>query len=323
MMSKPSHNLVGHDDNRGHVKTPTAPLRPKTILIPVDGSSQAEEAVRSVQALSLPERVLLLHTISIPQLAYPGTGMSVGHDFSEAAEQALRREGSRILEKAASLLPAECGQVSQHLEIGTPASIILSMVQQHSVDLIIMGSRGLGAVQEHVLGSVSHRVATHAPCHVLLIKAPVVPLKSILLPIEHPLDAGWAIEFLSHQPFRGIPHLSVLHVIPFVQPVLPIGAFLPDTWKKELQAGGARLTKDVTDQLTNLGYPVESIVEPGTPSSVIQEQVSRLHPQLVLMGTPGRSPLQRLVQGSVSHATIHHAPCSVLLIREPPSQAPA
>ena len=152
--------------------TPTSPLKPKTILIPVDGSSQAEEAVRSVQALSLPERILLLHSIAIPQLAYPGTGMSVGHDYSKEAEKALRQEGSRILEKAASLLPRECGQVSQHLEIGTPASVILSMAQNQSVDLIIMGSRGLGGIQEHVLGSVSYRIVTHAPCPVLLIKAP-------------------------------------------------------------------------------------------------------------------------------------------------------
>jgi nucleotide-binding universal stress UspA family protein len=304
------------------VKTPTAQLKLKTVLIPVDGSSQAEEAVRSVQALSPLERVFLLHTISIPQLAYPGTGMSVGHEFLEAAEHALRQEGSRILKKAASLLPPECGQVSQHLEIGDPASVILSMAQNQSVDLIIMGSRGLGAIQEHVIGSVSHRVATHAPCLVLLIKAPVVPLKNILLPIAQPLDAGWAIEFLSHTPFRDTPHLTVLHVIPFVQPVLPMSALLPDSWKMELQEGSARLTKDVTDQLTNMGYPAESVVEPGAPSSVIQEQVARLHPQLVIMGTPGRSPVQRLAQGSVSHATTHHAPCSVLLIREPIAHAP-
>lgn len=305
------------------MKTPTPPLKPKTILIPVDGSSYTEEAVRSVQALSPPERVLLLHTISIPQLAYPGTGMSVGHHFTEAAEKALRKEGARILKKAASLLPRECGKVSQHLEIGIPASVILSMAQHESVDLIIMGSRGLGTIQEHLIGSVSHRVATHASCHVFLIKAPVVPFNSILLPVEHPLDAEWTVEFLSHMPFHGTPHLTVLHVIPFAQPILPIGALLPDSWKKELQTGGDHLTKDVTDKLISLGYSVESIVEPGAPSSVIQKQISRLHPQLVLMCTPGRSPLQRLVQGSVSHATIHHAPCSVLLIRVPTSHAPA
>jgi nucleotide-binding universal stress UspA family protein len=304
------------------VKTSESPLQPKTILIPVDGSLQAEEAVRTVQALSLPERVLLLHSVSIPHLAYPGTGMSIGRKFTEAAEQALQEEGTRILEKAAALLPRECGQVSQHLEIGAPASVILSMAQNQSVDLIIMGSRGLGTIQEHVIGSVSHQIAAHAPCQVLLTKVPLVPLKHIVLPIEGPRDAEWILEFLSHRPFRDTPHFSVIHVIPYAQPVLPISALLPAAWKKELQEGGDRLTKHVTDALTDLGYPVESLVLTGAPSAIIHEQISRLHPQLVLMGTPGRSPLQRLAQGSVSHATIHHAACSVLLIRDPKLKTP-
>jgi nucleotide-binding universal stress UspA family protein len=144
----------------------------------------------------------------------------------------------------------------------------------------------------------------------------------MLLPIQHPLVAGWAIEFLSHKPFQGTPSITVLHVIPFAQPILPISALLPDSWKKELQTGATSFMKDESDKLTQLGYTVENIVEPGAPSSVIQEQVSRLQPQLVLMGTPGRSPLQHLAQGSVSHATLHHAACSVLLIREPRAQVP-
>jgi hypothetical protein len=65
----------------------------KTILIPVDGSPQGDEAVRSLQAFSPPNRILLLHCFSIPQLAYPGAGMSVGREFSETAEKELRKEG--------------------------------------------------------------------------------------------------------------------------------------------------------------------------------------------------------------------------------------
>jgi hypothetical protein len=74
------------------------------------------------------------------------------------------------------------------------------MAQQVSVDIIAMGSRELGTIQEHVIGSVSHWIATHASCHVLLVKAPLVPFNNILLLIEHPLDAGWAIEFVSRKP---------------------------------------------------------------------------------------------------------------------------
>jgi hypothetical protein len=97
-------------------------------------------------------------------------------------------------------------------------------------------------------GGVPIKPRAHEHCHVLLVKAPVVPFNNILLLIEHPLDAEWAIEFLSQKPIRGTPHVSVLHVIPFAQPLLPIGALLPDSWKKELQDGGARLTKDVSDK---------------------------------------------------------------------------
>jgi len=287
----------------------------KTILIPVDGSPQSDEAVRSLQAFSPPNRIVLLHCFSIPQLAYPGTGMSVGREFSEAAEQELRKEGSRILKRAASQLPAVCGETSQHLEVGDTASVILSMAQKESADLILIGSRGLGVIKEHVLGSVSHRVAIHAPCPTLIVKSSLMPLKNILLPIEHPLDAEWAIEWLAEKPFQSLPHLSMLHVIPFVQPVLPIGALLPDAWKKELQTGSAHFTQDVTNTLTKLGYQADRFVEPGVPSSIIQEHIARLQPQLVLMSTYNRPPLNRLAHGSVSHATVHHAPCSVLLLK--------
>ncbi|MDH5576677.1 MAG: universal stress protein, partial [Nitrospirota bacterium] len=291
------------------------PINLKTILIPVDGSPQSDEAVRSLQAFSPPNRIVLLHCFSIPQLAYPGTGMSVGREFSEAAEQELRKEGSRILKRAASQLPAVCGETSQHLEVGDTASVILSMAQKESADLILIGSRGLGVIKEHVLGSVSHRVAIHAPCPTLIVKSSLMPLKNILLPIEHPLDAEWAIEWLAEKPFQSLPHLSMLHVIPFVQPVLPIGALLPDAWKKELQTGSAHFTQDVTNTLTKLGYQADRFVEPGVPSSIIQEHIARLQPQLVLMSTYNRPPLNRLAHGSVSHATVHHAPCSVLLLK--------
>ena len=144
-----------------------------------------------------------------------------------------------------------------------------------------------------------------------------MPLNNILLPIEHPLDAEWAFEWLAQKPFQSTPHISVLHVIPFTQPVLPVGVLLPDAWKKELQAGGAHFVQDVTNTLRKLGYQADSLVEPGAPSSIIQDHITRLQPELVLIGTHQRSILNRFAHGSVSHATVHHAPCSVLLLKKP------
>ena len=296
-------------------RNPTTSDQLKTILIPVDGSSHAEEAVRSLHAFAPPNRIVLLHCFSIPQLAYPGTGMSVGRKFSENAERTLRNEGSLILKKAASQLPSVCGEVSQRLETGNTASVILSIAEKESVDLILMGSRGLGTIQEHILGSVSHRVATHAPCPTLIVKSPLMPLKTILLPIEHPLDAEWAVNWLAQRPFQSPPQCSVLHVIPFAQPASPIGALLPDEWKKELETGTAQFTQEVATTLAKLGYDTDPFVELGSPSSAIQQYIEHLQPQLVLMGTYDHPTFERLTHGSVSHAIVHHAPCSVLLLK--------
>lgn len=290
----------------------------KTILMPIDGSSEADEVIRSLQAFSPPNRILLLHCFSIPELAYPGTGMRVGHEFSKNAEKELREQGSRILKRAASHLPTVCGEVSQHLKIGETASVILTMAEKESADLIIMGSRGLGTIKEHVLGSVSHQVATHAACPTLIVKSSLMSLKKILLPIEQAQDAECVIEWLEQNPFHPMPHITALHVIPFTQPVLPIRALLPDAWIKELQAESAQLTQGVTNTLNTLGYPADKVVDSGSPSSVIQEHIAQLQPQLVLMGTSNRPTFERLAHGSISHATIHHAPCSVLLLKGKP-----
>ncbi len=125
------------------------------------------------------------------------------------------------------------------------------------------------------------------------------------------MDAEWVIKWLAQKPFQSTPHLSLLHVIPFAQPV----TLLPDAGEKELQTGSAHFTQEVTNTLTKLGYQADGVVQSGAPSSIIQEQIAQLQPQLVLMGTYNRPLLNRLAHGSISHATIHHAPCSVLLLK--------
>ncbi len=53
---------------------------------------------------------------------------------------------------------------------GNPSQEIIKYVKDHSIDQLVIGSRGLNTFQEMVLGSVSHKVVKHAKCPVTIVK---------------------------------------------------------------------------------------------------------------------------------------------------------
>lgn len=57
-----------------------------------------------------------------------------------------------------------------HFTHGEPAPSIIDFAEKNESDCVIVGSRGRNKVQTMILGSVSHKVAKHAACPVLIIK---------------------------------------------------------------------------------------------------------------------------------------------------------
>jgi nucleotide-binding universal stress UspA family protein len=64
---------------------------------------------------------------------------------------------------------------------------------------------------------------------------------------------------------------------------------------------------------------VESSVVVGRPSEEIVSAAGEPGVDLVVVGTRGRGPLTRLLLGSVSERVLHHAACSVLVVRQAPA----
>ena len=60
--------------------------------------------------------------------------------------------------------------VNALLEVGDPADRILKCIDRENIDCVIMGSRGLNELKGFFLGSVSHKVANHAPCTCIAVK---------------------------------------------------------------------------------------------------------------------------------------------------------
>lgn len=138
------------------------------ILAAIDDSPHAQAA--SAQAVQLARRhkatLTFLH-VAIP--ATPRNPMS----RAEALRVAHLAEatGQRLLVEA-QLRAASPGCCRTELHVGPPAELICRRARELSVDLIVVGSRGLGLLDRLFLGSVSAAVTQRAHCSVLIVRQP-------------------------------------------------------------------------------------------------------------------------------------------------------
>jgi nucleotide-binding universal stress UspA family protein len=133
------------------------------ILVATDGSDNAEHAV--AQAIELARAnhaklvVAYVRHAPLPLLGEPVYQRSLSRELREADETT-----------AAAAEQARAAGVEAEIEIveGSPATRILELARARDVDLIVVGSRGLGTLAGALLGSVSREVAHHGDRPVLV-----------------------------------------------------------------------------------------------------------------------------------------------------------
>jgi len=282
-------------------------------LLAVDGSDQSYEAVRTLKYLSRADQLILLHALNVPRPAYPMMMPEVSEELYRALERSMREDGERLLDRVQSLLPLHAGPSAKRLELGSPAEVIVTTVEHDKIDLIVMGARGVGPIKERVLGSVSHRILTLAPCAKLIVNGPVKNIIQVLLPLQGPDDTEAAVRFLELKPFHEAVELSLLTVLPTVLPPWPVGAAAAEQLEEQALRSARDFIESVAGRLQSLGYQARGRAVLGTPSDMILREASELQSELILMGSRGRKGVTRFVLGSISHAVLHRMPCPVLI----------
>src|SRR4029078_13023893 len=176
------------------------------------------EALRLLKYLSM-DHLVLLHALNVPKPAHPMMIRETADKLFHEIERHMRAGGDVLFNRSVSLLPFHTGPVTRVLRMGSPAEIILTTAEQEKTDLIVMGARGLGPIKERLLGSVSHRILTSAPCAKLIVPGPVKPIRQVLLPLSSAIDTERAIQFLALKPFRQSVDLTLLSVLPDIPPL--------------------------------------------------------------------------------------------------------
>src|SRR5688572_22007254 len=142
------------------------------ILLPVDGSTYSDMAVEEVAKQSwLASEIRVISAAEIPIM--PGMEpWASSRDYSETVERSAKEAARMVVQRALDQLRAvgDTLPISSDVIPGAPAQVIVEEAERWGADLIVMGSRGLGAWGRLLLGSVSDSVVHHAKCSVEIVR---------------------------------------------------------------------------------------------------------------------------------------------------------
>lgn len=137
----------------------------KLILAALDGSKYSFKALD--YACELAEKhgakLLMLH-------AYRSTSDLRGTEGFNRLVAKRKQAGEAVMEEARCRVAGASFEIEEDLLEGPGADAVIRVATFRNADLIVMGTRGMGSFKGLLFGSVSTKVAHHAPCSVLVVR---------------------------------------------------------------------------------------------------------------------------------------------------------
>ncbi|RED61962.1 MULTISPECIES: universal stress protein [Cohnella] len=138
------------------------------ILVPYDGSEPAGRALDKAIQLARKDagtRLTVAHVINLQPVAIGDMTFTQPESYQEE----VKKHGEKIIDSVKQKI-GDLSDTDVVILAGSPASAILDYADGSDCDLIIIGSRGLGAFRELMVGSVSHNVILHSGIPVMVMK---------------------------------------------------------------------------------------------------------------------------------------------------------
>ncbi|MCA8913379.1 MAG: universal stress protein [Planctomycetes bacterium] len=289
----------------------------KRIVVPTDFSDTADTAISLAAELAdwYGSTLDLVNVVDATVYAYAGYPFaSLSKELMSGAEDALNKVK----------VPAKKAKLSRYLLSGSPAREIADHAKRHKADLIVIGTHGHGAVARFFLGSVADRVVHESDIPVIITKKPKgkikhpkaknKPFSRILFPTDFSETGAKALKRAIALTEDMDAELFVLHVIDdtlistHVEEERHI--ILKELRKHALEEMRKHLPKHLMENFETIGA-----VKRGEPGKAICSYAETHHCDLIVMGTHGRTGIERALIGSVADKVVRRAKSSVYLVR--------
>jgi nucleotide-binding universal stress UspA family protein len=270
------------------------------ILLSTDGSEHSEGAVR--EAIKFAKKCGSKLTAL--------TVIDTNPEFDALAPQIMEKKAKEARQNL-DAVQARAGKEGVPCDIAVREGedsykyIVDEAVKTKST-MIVMGRRGRTGLKRLMMGSVTARVIGHAPCNVLVVpKAAQLEFSNIVV----------ATDGLAK---RNRSALTVISVVPS-ELMTPVDIDFTVNQReliaeKEMQEAekNARAVKEVAQKE---GVAVKAFIMSGKPADAIIETAREKRADLIVLGSHGRTGIERLLMGSVVERVIVLASCPVLVVK--------
>jgi len=279
----------------------------KRLLVATDLSPRSDRALNRSLALSdaLQARLTVLHVVDEELPA------SVADRLKEAAERAIDHQ-------LGAFPTLDRKNVLRKVVFGSGFKDILEEADESEAELIIMGTHREDTLGDLFVGTTVERVIRHGDTPVLVVKDRVKgPYRRVLVGIDFSVYSRRAVEFA----LKFVPDGEVVLVHAFD---LPFKSYLSrrppvdEANKKNQEQMDAMLEEEMQAFLASIPSPtagLKRVMREGTVREVISGQVEKLRPDLLVVGTHGRTGLARALLGSVAEDLFSFPPCDVLAVK--------
>lgn len=136
------------------------------ILLPVDGSSSSDDAVRYTVTLA---KLSGAKVTMVNCYEWVGHMDDVQDDVVAELKANFEKEAAAVLENAGKMFEEAGIKYSDNVVSGSPGKVISGLARSGEYDLVVMGSKGHTDIGGLFMGSVTHKVLSTLHCPVLII----------------------------------------------------------------------------------------------------------------------------------------------------------
>ncbi len=312
------------------------------ILLATDGSETAKDALDYLLQFPFPKgSELTLITVIEKEIYKSRKKTELSEEQLELLGQTklmLQDEAGDILSEAKAQLTSSGWNCKSLIKEGHPSREIVRAAKKLQVDLVVVGSHGLGGIKRFLLGSVSDQVLAYADCSVLIIRPhcshaikedgeetehqALHPLSRILLAYDDSASAKQAVQFCAALPLGENVEVVNLTVLPLLKLYRQdIKQRLSWVWKEKKIMAQKSLERLTSEIKWGTPHVTTQLNESSDVSQEILDVAESMQCNLIVLGHKGKGAIQKFLLGSVTTRVAHHAPCSILAVRDNRSPA--